>query len=196
MSKNTRWALAIVGVLIVIVAGVVIGTGRENTDATPAQEHSGDVLTPTGEAGATGDGATGTGATGTAGSDQGHGEDGQGEHESGGAAPQPSGSGDDSGGAAPRAETGGSMAEPNVVSPILVEGKQVTVKAKKGDTVMIRARSSKPATLHLHGYDKTIELTPNRVGRMRVNAKIDGEFEIAFHFHGSEVGIGKLRVSP
>ncbi len=186
MNRNTRWALAIVGVLIVIVAGVVIGTGREETDATPTTQQRVDENSGAdrsrGDAGATGSTT----------------ESGHAEHDhagSGGAAPVPGGA-DGSGGAAPQNETGGAGVSGVVLSPVLIDGREPTIKVDKGQTVVLRARAERPATLHLHGYDKTLELTPGKIGRLRVRAAIDGEFEIAFHYHGSEVHIGKLRVSP
>lgn len=183
MSKNTRWALAIVGVLVIIVAAIVIGTGKDDTSTTPAE--------PATEQPATHDQGHGaTESTGqTAGGESSH-EHGSGAT-SGGASP-----GDGSGGASPEEETGGAKAQTGVVSPVLTPSKPRTVTAEKGDLVVIRARADKPATLHVHGYDETLELAANKTGRIKFKATIDGEFAIEMHYAGSEAQVGTLRVSP
>lgn len=187
MSKNTRWALAIVGVAVIIVAAVVIGTGKDDTDATPTKSHEGThsgQTAPTGPSGTTGGGSTAGGS--------GHSE---GDHGgSGGASPGESGG--DSGGASPHEESGGAKAQIGVVSPVLTAAKPQTVTAKKGEMVTIRAKSTKAATLHVHGYDAMVELKPGAVGQVRFKATIDGEFEIELHYAGTADEAGKLRVSP
>lgn len=181
MSKNSRVALALIGVAVIVAAAVLIGTGKDNTDATspPAAdqttiEHEG----ATGHSGQTAaTGATGGSKDSGAGDQNGHADE-------------------NSGGASPQNETGGAAPEAAVVSPVLTGSNQRTIKASKGDTVIIRARSTKPATLHVHGYDETVELEPNKLGRLSFKATIDGEFEIELHYAGSETHAGTLRVSP
>lgn len=192
MSKNTRWALAIVGAAIIIVAAVVIGTGKDSTDATPTHTHENTSPTPTQGTGAGATTTTGTtGQTGSGGG-SGGGDNGQ----SGGASPSDSGTNDNSGGAGPQEESGGAKAQIGVVSPVLTAASPRTVTVSKGKTVTIRAKSSKAATLHIHGYDKTVPLSPNRTGRISFKATIDGEFPIEFHYSGSEAEAGTLRVNP
>lgn len=188
MSKNTRWALAIVGVAIIIVAAVVIGTGKDDTDATPVQNQGTETTSQTGPTGSTGGVTSGGGGTGG----QGSGDD----NGTGGASPDDSTSGNGSGGAGPQEETGGAKAQIGVVSPVLTASNPRTVKADKGEMVTIRARSDQSAELHIHGYDKTLELKPGKTGRVRFKATIDGEFSIELHFAGSEAEVGTLRVSP
>ncbi|MFT4050385.1 MAG: hypothetical protein QM648_11210 [Solirubrobacterales bacterium] len=194
MSKNTRWALAIVGAAIIIVAAVVIGTGKDNTDATPTHEHEG---TTSGQTQSTGSGTTTpSGSTSSGGSDDSAGSGGG--EDSGGASPGDPGSGSDesSGGASPQQESGGAGVSSVLVSPVLTASSPRTVKVDKGEVVTIRAKSSQPATLHIHGYDKMVELKAGKTGRITFKATIDGEFPIEFHYSGSEAEAGTLRVNP
>lgn len=184
MSKNTRWALAIVGVVVIVIAAIVIGTGKDDTAATPTEPSTERPAGHAGESSAT----SATGATATTPPKHGHDTNGS---QTGGASPS-----DQSGGAAPNQESGGAKAQTGVVSPLLTTDNPRTVKAQKGDLVVIRARADKPATLHVHGYDKMIELKANEIGRLKFKATIDGEFEIEMHYAGSAAEVGTLRVSP
>lgn len=191
MSKNTRWALAIVGVVIIIVGAIVIGTGKDNTDAVqkptePATAETGPTrttpVTPT------------TGSTGSSEDNGGSGsDDGAG---SGGASPDDSGQ---SGGASPDdsgSDSGGAKAQIGVISPVLTEGSVKTITADKGQTIVIRGRSASAGEMHIHGYDKEVELEPGKIGRAKFKATIDGEFHIEFHLPSGEVQVGTLRVNP
>lgn len=192
MSKNTRWALALVGVVIIIVAAVVIGTGGDKSDATLSTDHAEHSQSENNNSDA---GATGTtGSTGSSGSDQNSGSG----NNSGGSGTSTD-SDDNSGGAGPDTSGSGSgAASPSsvVVSPVLTASGSKTVKVDKGETVTIRARSGRASTLHIHGYNKMIELKPDKVGRVTFKASIDGEFEIELHNTDGEVQVGTLRVSP
>lgn len=191
MSKNTRWALAIVGVAIIIVAAVVIGTGKDDTGAkqTPSE------TTPavTGATGKADSGATGGGgSTSNSGSN-----DGSGGADSGGATPGAGGADNgDSGGASPQDENGAANAQGASLSPILVAGKTRTVVVDKGELVVIRGRSSSSGEMHLHGYDKEVTLEPGKIARIKIKATIDGEFPIEFHLPNGEAQVGTLRVNP
>jgi hypothetical protein len=193
LSKNTRWALAIVGAVIIVIAAVVVGTGKDDTDATPTGSHGSHesgATAPTPQAptggGSSQEAGQGTGSSG--GQESGGAAPG---NESGGAAP-----GNESGGAAPGNETGGAQAQTGVISPILTPGKPKKITVDKGETVVIRARSPKAATLHVHGYNEMIELKAGQTGRIKFVAKFDGEFSIEFHFAGSESPAGTLTVNP
>lgn len=191
MSKNTRWALAIVGVAILIVAAVVIGTSGDSTNATETDEPSAPIEQPTQSTEATG--ATG-GATGTGGGDS----------NTGGASPGDSG-GSDSGGAEPG--TGGASPEPDesesggapvgtsrASAPLLRSGTVKTIKVDKGETVYLRAKSATADELHIHGYDKYVELPAGETVNYKFKADIDGVFEIELHGNGEKVAV--LKVSP
>jgi hypothetical protein len=189
LSKNTRWALALVGVVIIIVGAIVIGTGKDNTDAVKPSEPATVETGPTKETPAT----PATGSTGSS-DDNGSGTDDN--SGSGGASPDDSGQ---SGGASPDdsgSDSGGAQAQIGVVSPVLTEGKTKTIVADKGETIVIRGRSSSGGEMHIHGYDKEVELEPGKIGRAKFKATIDGEFHIEFHLSSGEVQVGTLRVNP
>ena len=189
MSKNTRWALAIVVAAILMVAVLIIATGHEDTKATP--ESGGKTNTaPTHTTGPT----QGGGSTGTTGGGSGSGTN------SGGATPgSGSGGSDDngSGGASPGGASdngsGGAQAQTST-SPVLQAGSTKTIVVNKGDTVTIRARSNSDDELHIHGYDKEVPLTPGKTGSVTFKANIDGLFSI--ELHPSETQVGTLRVNP
>lgn len=188
---NTRWALAIVGVAIIIGAAVVIGTGKDDTDATPVQGNAAETTGQTGQTGPTKSTADEpTEKTSKSGGDSSD------TNESGGAAPDSgsSNSGTNSGGAAP--EPQGPPDMNGVITPVLTASNPRTVKVDKGEIVTIRARASQNAVLHVHGYDRTVAIKAGKVGLIRLRATIDGEFPIEFHYSGSEAEAGTLRVSP
>lgn len=190
MSKNTRWALALVGVVILIVAAVVIGTNRDSTNATETDEPATPIQQPTESTPTTGE----TGAT-TGGGD---------DSNTGGASPDDSGA-DDSGGSQPG--TGGASPAPDTndsggapagtsraAAPLLKSGTVRTIKVQKGDTVYFRAKSASADELHIHGYDKYVELPAGKTVSYKFTADIDGVFEIELHGNGEKVAV--LKVSP
>lgn len=183
MSKNTRWALAVVGVAIIIVAAVVVGTGGDHSDATHS-DHEG-TSAPTAVTGSTSGPATG-----------GTGRSGSGSTSDSGSGGATAGGGNGSGGASPQNESGGAGAGGAVVSPVFSPGVTRTVKAEKGDVVVIRARASKAGELHVHGYDKHVTLVPGKTVRLTMKATYDGEFPIEFHFADAQQEAGTLRVNP
>lgn len=191
MSKNTRWALALLGAVILIVAAVVIGTNRDSTNATETDDPSAPIEQPTEATPTTG----GTGATGGSGGD---------DSNSGGASPDDSGT-NDSGGSQPG--TGGATPEPDsndsggapagtsrASAPLLKSGSVQTIKVDKGDTVYFRAKSSTADELHIHGYDKYVELPAGKTVNYKFKADIDGIYEIELHGSGEKLAV--LKVSP
>lgn len=191
MSKNTRWALAIVGVVILIVAAVVIGTGGdETTDATePSQTIEQPTESPTQPTGVTGqtDGADNGGNSG--------GEQG-GDDDTGGASPGEA-PGDDTGGASPGSDdsgSGGASTSGFSAAPLLVPGRVRTITVDKGDTVYIRARTPNADELHIHGYDKTVPTEPGEIAKYKFKANLDGVYEIELHGTGEQVAT--LKVNP
>lgn len=196
MNKNTRWALAIVGVVILIVAAVVIGTGGdETTDAVDpgrgaTEQTTGPETSPTPPTGATGQDDNGTG--GSPGEDSGRSGDG-----TGGASPQESPGDGDTGGASPGddgRESGGASTSGFSAAPLLVPGKTRTIEVDKGDTVYLRARSPEADELHIHGYDKTVPLPAGKLVRYKFRANLDGVYEIELHHNGGQVAT--LKVNP
>jgi hypothetical protein len=69
----------------------------------------------------------------------------------------------------------------------------VTVKAKAGQTVLITAVSDTRDELHVHGYDKELELQPGKPVSVTFKADIKGTFEVETHESGKLVA--KLVVS-
>lgn len=182
MSKNARVALAVAGIAILVVAAVLIGTKGDGTDnAQPAPTAETGMTAATAEAGHAGRGASGA-TTGGEGS--------------GGASPGHSGHENGNGGAGVQQQSGGGQPTVDIVSPVLEIDQTAIVTAKKGQVVTIRGRSDEAAELHVHGYDKVVELKPGKVGRITFKTNIDGEFEIELHTASSATQVGTLRVNP
>ncbi|MBI5309772.1 MAG: hypothetical protein HZB14_01895 [Actinobacteria bacterium] len=78
--------------------------------------------------------------------------------------------------------------------PLLEPGSVTTVKADKGETVRFRVRSGEVDELHVHGYDRTVELPAGETVKVKFKATLDGVFEIELHHTGEQ--IGELRVTP
>ncbi|MFI5709653.1 cupredoxin domain-containing protein [Kribbella sp. NPDC051620] len=68
-----------------------------------------------------------------------------------------------------------------------------SVKVKAGQTVLITAVSDADEELHIHGYDKELELAPGKPNSVRFTADMKGTFEIETHKSGKLVA--KLVVS-
>ncbi|MFG1624699.1 cupredoxin domain-containing protein [Kribbella sp. NPDC049227] len=68
-----------------------------------------------------------------------------------------------------------------------------SVKAKAGQTVLVTAVSDTDEELHIHGYDKELELTPGKPASVKFTANMKGTFEIETHKSGKLVA--KLVVS-
>lgn len=185
MNKNTRWALAILGVAIIIAAGAYIATNKDDTSATPSDTpateptaKTGDSTAPTGPTGATSGPAGGSTTS------------------SGGAAPQDGGSGDEngSGGASPdESDTGGASIGSSSV-PTLRAGKVTKITTDKGDIVRFKVKSSTDEVIHIHGYDREVTIPAGKTVTVRFRADIDGVFPIEFHESDQQVGV--LTVNP
>ncbi|MEV6413036.1 cupredoxin domain-containing protein [Kribbella sp. NPDC051718] len=67
------------------------------------------------------------------------------------------------------------------------------VKVKAGQTVLITAVSDADEELHIHGYDKELELAPGKPNSVKFEANMKGTFEIETHKSGKLVA--KLVVS-
>jgi plastocyanin len=68
-----------------------------------------------------------------------------------------------------------------------------TIKAKAGQTVLVTAVSDAADELHIHGYDKELELSPGKPASVTFTANMKGTFEIETHESGKLVA--KLVVS-
>lgn len=68
-----------------------------------------------------------------------------------------------------------------------------TVKVKAGQTVLVTATSDAEDELHIHGYDKELELAPGKPVSVKFTANMKGTFEVETHKSGKLVA--KLVVS-
>jgi plastocyanin len=68
------------------------------------------------------------------------------------------------------------------------------VKVQAGTTIKITATSDMKDTVHVHGYDKSLALTPGQPGTLEFVADTTGEFEI--ESHGLDKLIYQLVVQP
>ncbi|NUR96600.1 MAG: hypothetical protein HOV67_15255 [Kribbellaceae bacterium] len=68
-----------------------------------------------------------------------------------------------------------------------------TIKVKAGQTVLVTATSDADEELHIHGYDKELELTPGKPASVKFTANMKGTFEVETHKSGKLVA--KLVVS-
>lgn len=117
----------------------------------------------------------------------------------------PGGGGDEKTQGAQRESGGGAAAEerpparPEGEETIRVAGGEPaaepkTVSVKSGDTARLAFRSDAAGEVHIHGYDRYVDLKAGRTVRTRFPAEIEGIFEI--EEHGSGALLGKLRVEP
>jgi len=74
-----------------------------------------------------------------------------------------------------------------------VSASQPVVKAKAGQKVLIKTTSDVSDSLHVHGYDKTLELKPGRAASLLLTTGQKGLFEVETHESGKLVF--KLQVS-
>jgi hypothetical protein len=78
--------------------------------------------------------------------------------------------------------------------PLLQSGRVRKLTFDEGDTVRFRVRNPEAEEIHVHGYDITKEIQPNRTATVSFKATITGIFEI--EFHGSAEQIAELKVEP
>ena len=68
-----------------------------------------------------------------------------------------------------------------------------SIKVAAGQSVLITAISDADEELHIHGYDKELELTPGKSASVKFTADMKGTFEVETHKSGKLVA--KLVVS-
>ena len=73
-------------------------------------------------------------------------------------------------------------------------GKARTVAVESGDTVRLAFRSDAAGEVHIHGYDRYVDLRAGRTVRSRFPAELEGIFEVEDHRSGAL--LAKLRVEP
>ena len=75
----------------------------------------------------------------------------------------------------------------------LVSGSD-TLKVIEGNQVTINITSDGDEELHLHGYDKSIDLEANKPAKLEFNANLTGRFP--FELEKSKIELGALEVQP
>ncbi len=78
--------------------------------------------------------------------------------------------------------------------PLLTAGREVTLRAREGETVAFRVRHPTDEELHVHGYDITRPLPAGRIVAVSFEATISGIFEI--ELEGSHQLLARLEVRP
>lgn len=78
--------------------------------------------------------------------------------------------------------------------PLLQAGQGKTLTFKEGDTVRFRVRNSTAEEVHIHGYDVSKDLEPNKTETVSFKATITGVFEI--ELEGSGTLLAQLKVEP
>ena len=63
-------------------------------------------------------------------------------------------------------------------------GDQRVIRVAQGDVVTLRWRTDKALTIHLHGYDIEMPLSPAAPAAMQFTARASGRFPIEIHAHG------------
>lgn len=69
-----------------------------------------------------------------------------------------------------------------------------TIKVNQGDTVVLRVTSNEAEELHIHGYDKSVELVKDTPVELSFEADKSGGFP--FELEHSKTDIGVLEVAP
>ena len=64
----------------------------------------------------------------------------------------------------------------------------------KGERVRFRVRSDVAEELHIHGYDRYVDVAPGRTATVSFPASIEGIFEV--ELHGAGLPLASLRVEP
>ena len=68
------------------------------------------------------------------------------------------------------------------------------LKANEGDQVTIKITVDEPEELHIHGYDKSVELEKDVLGELSFIATLTGRFP--FELENSKTELGALEVLP
>ena len=58
----------------------------------------------------------------------------------------------------------------------------------EGDQVTLRFTADRPRELHLHGYDREVEVEPSEAATLTLEATRTGRFEVEDHDTGAELG--------
>ncbi len=80
-----------------------------------------------------------------------------------------------------------------VAQKALAEGPR-TLTVRQGDTVVIRITSDEEEELHMHGYDRSVDLTPGIEATLTFVADASGRF--VYELEKSKTVLGALEVLP
>jgi FtsP/CotA-like multicopper oxidase with cupredoxin domain len=72
-----------------------------------------------------------------------------------------------------------------------VDPAQQRIRARQGDTVELAFTSDETTELHLHGYDRQLNVGPAAPAVLVVEAKIAGRFSIEAHGFGGDSRAGR-----
>lgn len=75
----------------------------------------------------------------------------------------------------------------------VVEPADRRLMVQQGDRVVIEWHADERGEVHLHGYDVTVALDPDRPANMSIEARATGRFPISAHGFGAETGHGHGR---
>lgn len=67
-----------------------------------------------------------------------------------------------------------------------VSRKQRTLRAKRGEHIHIEITSDEPVSLHLHGYDIKVSVSPKNPGILEFKGTSAGRFPITSHGFGGD----------
>ena len=73
-------------------------------------------------------------------------------------------------------------------------GEPQEISLEQGEMARIEVRSDQPGEVHIHGYDKYLDLKADKPARTRFKADLEGIFEIENHDTAAQ--IAELRVNP
>ncbi len=92
-------------------------------------------------------------------------------------------------------------AQPNSTKSfdLVVKGKKIAsgsgdLKVTEGDQITINITNDEDEELHLHGYDKSVELQANKPASLSFTANLTGRFP--YELEKSKIEIGALEVTP
>ncbi len=68
------------------------------------------------------------------------------------------------------------------------------ITVQSGETVRLAVRSDRAEKIHIHGYDRYVNVEPGKIERVRFPARLEGVFEVEAHSDGTL--LANLRVEP
>jgi hypothetical protein len=74
-----------------------------------------------------------------------------------------------------------------------VDGGLKRTTVEKGRKVVLIVRSDVADEVHLHGYDKSVDVTPKKPARLVFVASIPGRFEVELEDRGLQIGDVEVR---